>query len=201
VPRLESTHDEALAPATTDAHRHCCSAGLADSSRKAALGRTSPLQGEGGKVRNRRKGVIRCPVRRTPCYPEPTPGTSITLDLIHYRLVSAPESKDGRGWCHAGCQKIIAARAAAGDRNTYPGRRCPEDHSASRAERSTHHPAPRHAKRSTHHPARRSIYPPSCAAPKDRHTSTPRRAGTRNAIRADDRLPRTECTRLRTAAT
>jgi hypothetical protein len=34
VPRLESTHDEVLAPATTDAHRHCCSAGLADPSER-----------------------------------------------------------------------------------------------------------------------------------------------------------------------
>ena len=66
---------------------------------------------------------------------------------------SAPESKDGRGWCHAGCQKIIAARAAAGDRNTYPGRRCPEDHSA----------APRGA-----------IDPPSRAAPRRSISTIPR---------------------------
>ena len=92
-------------------------------------------------------------VRMSAFYPEPTPGAGVNLDLVHYGLVSAPELKDGRGWCHAGCQKIIAARAAAGDRNTYPGRRCPEDHSA----------APRGA-----------IDPPSRAAPRRSISTIPR---------------------------
>jgi hypothetical protein len=100
---------------------------------------------------------------------------------------SGPELKDGRGWCHAGCQKIIAARAAAGDRNTFPVGAARNTLRPRRAERSTHHPARagqythvlRRAKRSTHiHPAprryskcrpgRRSTSPADCTRLRDR---------------------------------
>jgi hypothetical protein len=63
------------------------SGGLIVAARMAVIGALRPFTG---------------PRRRTPCYPEPTPGAGINLDLIDYGLVSAPELKDGRGWCHAG---------------------------------------------------------------------------------------------------
>src|ERR1700719_4586691 len=108
-------------------------------------------------------------------YPEPTPGTSITLDLIHYRLVAPLNRKTVAAGAMRDVKRslrllprreigtLIPIGAA---RKTIPPRR---------VERSTHHPAPRRADRFPPPRARRSIYPPSCAAPIDFHH--PARAG------------------------
>jgi hypothetical protein len=70
--------------------------------------------------------------------------------------------------------KIIAARAPAGDRNTYPGGRCPEDHSA--APRGAIDPRSRAAPIDFHHPARAGQYTHRSAPRQKIDTHPPRAA-------------------------
>jgi hypothetical protein len=115
-------------------------------------------------------------VRMSAFYPEPTPGTSITLDLIHYRLVAPLNRKTVAAGAMRDVKRSLRLVPRRGDRNTYPGRRCPENpfRRAARSDRPTIPRAPRRsistiprapvniptvlrrAKRSTHiHPAPR----------------------------------------------